>query len=1104
MAFSGTGKNGKASTNGLPPVVIIFLGVFCSLAATVLLAMRWAGIQPEVLFAAGCGLGSLGLILVMGGLWNQSAWRAMAAGAVTLLVLAGLVVAPSLFQAGAGIASTGERPPVAPLSAPPANSLPERQPAVAVTRLSESRSAAARIPGAPQPGEPGPAQALAEYPARSADLEQLILAKRRFHRLGLDWAIQQQTLPLEQEKEIADFVDDFLVAWFPLGNDERESFRDLAMRGAILTGRADPGDDPLLMAMTIAAQARLDDFPISPDIQQQLLTAFDSYLGPRQVAASAIHFFTEAAARDNKRTGNHFVGPLTEQKLLTAWLTSDFRGDELEQRVALELVDSWFETCLGELGRTQPERLPSGLLESLASADQLPVWFREALLAEGHCRLAWKTRGGTAIGEVAEEKQAAFARQLEAAERHARAAFEANPWAPEPAVIMMQCAGSGFSAADLREWFEKAIAAQPDYFPAWDSMANFLKPRWGGQPAELTEFAIACVDTGRFNSAIPNLLFVALQDYLATHPDPESSSHQAVFGNAGLFDAMKRCVQGYVDEADRKFGPDSAASLRYQSLAAMFTYWFGDRQEALRALHALGDRLDVAAACLASPSLNPAATISLWEAENGMQAALATRLHQQFAERPPAAWVKDGKAPEMLDEIAAAFHDATDAEKDYWNSCEERLRIAQSYAAGQWTELPFDPALALWEGHNYAAIHSEDREIARFDTRKTAQKFAFLAFWDLFSGPKVMEVSFRFDDPEDRHMLVQAGLAFTRSRMEAVTDCPVAYFSHGLDQLNGGALNRMVPRRNSVFWYRLAGFAPDQTLRLRMQVADGHCQIFADGVLLLEDRSEGINAGNRLVLGTVPSLMRATVFEFRKLRIKQWRTGPCPSGMERRDPDTVAARESWLRDSAAEFPEFPWYQQQIAVIQFNAGEVDAALKAAEAANRNGLPGPYTALFRAHPLETAGKLDEALQLYRQAFAEPVAGTRLLKESRPDLPDAAELARLRYLWLAGAVGEETVAQEQLWTEAPPVEPWILARIEAAVETSSGERFRSACRRLQKVESTVPARWAEAFRKQLDCYQRNERYRAAGDDAGFVISEMPQVAPDSRLYTEVDYVR
>jgi len=74
--------------------------------------------------------------------------------------------------------------------------------------------------------------------------------------------------------------------------------------------------------------------------------------------------------------------------------------------------------------------------------------------------------------------------------------------------------GVGGSDGDLslRDWFDRAVEAQMDYEPAYNSLLWALTPRWGGSHGKMYQFGLECLATKRFDTCVPEKLIQIVLD----------------------------------------------------------------------------------------------------------------------------------------------------------------------------------------------------------------------------------------------------------------------------------------------------------------------------------------------------------------------------------------------------------------------------------------------------------------------------------------------------------------------------------------------------------------------------------------------------------------
>jgi hypothetical protein len=81
-----------------------------------------------------------------------------------------------------------------------------------------------------------------------------------------------------------------------------------------------------------------------------------------------------------------------------------------------------------------------------------------------------------------------------------------RPDRPEAAAMMMNVAfDRDPESAEPRRWFDRAIAAQFDYAPAYRGMLEHLRPHPGESVAMVLSFGDACRATERYDTMVPQL-----------------------------------------------------------------------------------------------------------------------------------------------------------------------------------------------------------------------------------------------------------------------------------------------------------------------------------------------------------------------------------------------------------------------------------------------------------------------------------------------------------------------------------------------------------------------------------------------------------------------
>jgi hypothetical protein len=193
--------------------------------------------------------------------------------------------------------------------------------------------------------------------------------------------------------------------------------------------------------------------------------------------------------------------PGLNEKILS-FEESAMRADQWDEGDVHFLVNFLITFCPDFLIKPRAERM----LE-LVRASKLPEWAKLTLV--GRCELK--------IAETYRRSEPGFEQHLEKARETLTEAWKLRPDRPEAATEMLQVTyGSPAPRGEaMRLWFDRAIAAQCDYEPAYELMRASFHPRWGGTPVELAAFALTCAEADRPALRIGGFTMPALIDLSA-------------------------------------------------------------------------------------------------------------------------------------------------------------------------------------------------------------------------------------------------------------------------------------------------------------------------------------------------------------------------------------------------------------------------------------------------------------------------------------------------------------------------------------------------------------------------------------------------------------
>lgn len=324
-------------------------------------------------------------------------------------------------------------------------------------------------------------------------------------------------------------------------------------------------------------------------------------------------------------------------------------------------------------------------LAAIYNGAKVPGWIQHTLKGYIEVKWAWDRRGPGYANTVTKEGWMSFNQRYDVARDEYTAAWKLHPSRPEAAseMIGVTMAGHGNEGDTMRLWFDRAVAAQFDYIPAYDAMVWGLRPRWGGSVERMLRFARVCAETRQFDTEVPQQFFRMLDNAA------EEADWRTVYRSPIVASVVAPTAFGLAEAPARR-----ANWKRQYSLAAVEAYLVGDGNAAADALNKAGGKLsgegrDLLYKCGGDfdvmkqeiAVLQSAAGQDFWRAEQLYDA---------------------GK----LDEAIAAFDQcATEVKTDSLSAAPraraEALKVEKSLAAGGWVKIPLDSGVWHFQGGDW-------------------------------------------------------------------------------------------------------------------------------------------------------------------------------------------------------------------------------------------------------------------------------------------------------------------------------------------------------------------------------------------------------------------
>jgi hypothetical protein len=519
-------------------------------------------------------------------------------------------------------------------------------------------------------------------------------------------------------------------------------------------------------------------------------------------------------------------------------------GPEKQRIVLIELepilVRSWqAQHCeaLYEACRKQPKADP---------------WTLDMIAGRYYNTLAWSQRGYGFAGDVTSDGAKLFQENMRKATEHLAAALKLHPEFPEAAGDMVAVAMTGEGNRTPRQWFDKAVAAEMDYLPAYDRLRWAMRPRWGGSHEQMYRFGCECADTERYDTNVPFVLVQILNDI-----DEETDYNGAIWRRNDVYPKVKRVLEGMAKEPTRADGQRSyLAKSAVMSVHAALTARCEAFTDGRRLLDELGDRLDREA--FDNWCTHPEFGLAKIYGYSGKGA-----IHLKKAEQLLAAAPKPFSNA-VLQEARSLYEKAVDAADDERCKAFPRCRREETndylaFNAGKWVEKKFDAGLLHWAiGGGKWSVENERSAVGA--TGKLYTKIYLRPIWSL-SVP--LEVEFDVEPSISTSSPIALGL-FVPPRDETTLYnegrhqfCVLPF--QGEVGIQVGEQMKTVSKNLKV------------TNRIRVQLADGRAVFYVNDELCMEHRDKDFHPSGALNIGCHTPVYNDFRVRISNVRIRKWK-----------------------------------------------------------------------------------------------------------------------------------------------------------------------------------------------------------------------------------------
>src|SRR5262249_45071235 len=149
---------------------------------------------------------------------------------------------------------------------------------------------------------------------------------------------------------------------------------------------------------------------------------------------------------------------------------------------------------------------------------------------------------------VSDQGWKGFAGHLASAHSALEKAWKLHPERALAPAIMIKVAMGESEPEQMRSWFDRAIAAQIDIPMAWSSMRWGLRPRWFGSLDAILALGYRAVDTKRFDTDVPRMLFDCISD---VESEQELAPGEHIYGRFDIWPHLQQMYEGYIAESSQ-------------------------------------------------------------------------------------------------------------------------------------------------------------------------------------------------------------------------------------------------------------------------------------------------------------------------------------------------------------------------------------------------------------------------------------------------------------------------------------------------------------------------------------------------------------------------
>ena len=240
--------------------------------------------------------------------------------------------------------------------------------------------------------------------------------------------------------------------------------------------------------------------------------------------------------RDDDTLRLAILDKLAVQRFSEAFADGSIRPAD-QPEVAAALVGGWGDSFMG--------RNSAALADVARQQGDIFHWLALVLAGESEINLAWQARGGGYVNTVTAAGAQGFSDHLALARQHLTEAWNLRPdLAMAPNLLIYVSLGDA-GIDEMRVWFDRTVAAQFDFAPAWQNLRWGLRPRWYGSPDAMLAFGRTELNTRRFDTDVPRMYFDSVENVEA---ESDLLPGRHLYQRADIWPGLQMMYEGYIGE----------------------------------------------------------------------------------------------------------------------------------------------------------------------------------------------------------------------------------------------------------------------------------------------------------------------------------------------------------------------------------------------------------------------------------------------------------------------------------------------------------------------------------------------------------------------------